>query len=109
VRIAKSMVDAAMKKLALIAVLALAASPVAAQMATTNAQELSGEGALTAPSQAPTTGVVCIEEIAGTLCNVITGPSNGGYGTGSVTVGSSAPPVSIPPCTEFPPANELCN
>jgi hypothetical protein len=96
-----------MKKLALVAVLILAASPVAAQVATSNA--LPGEGAISVPSQAPTTGVICIEEIAVTLCNVPTGPSNGGYGTGSVTVGSSAPPVSIPPCQEFPPANELCN
>jgi hypothetical protein len=98
-----------MKKLALVAVLTLAASPAAAQVSTSNAQGLPGQGAFSTPSQAPTTGVICIEEIAGTLCNVITGPSNGGYGTGSVTVGSSAPPVSIPPCQEFPPANELCN
>jgi hypothetical protein len=45
-----------------------------------------------------------------TFCSEPTAPNNGGYGSGSVTVGSSAPPpASIPPCPEFPPANELCN
>jgi hypothetical protein len=97
-----------MKKLALVAALILAASPVAAQVATSNAQELSGESALSAPSQAPVTGVICIEEMTATFCNVPTAPSNGGYYSG-VTVGSSAPPAAIPPCPEFPPANELCN
>lgn len=98
-----------MKKLALVAALILAASPVAAQVATSNTQELSGEGALSAPSQAPVTGVICIEEMTATFCNVPTAPSNGGYSSGSVTVGSSAPPASTPPCLDFPPANELCN
>jgi hypothetical protein len=76
-----------MKKLALVAALILAASPVAAQVATSNPQELSGEGALSAPSQAPVTGVICIEEMTATFCNVPTAPSNGGYSSGSVTVG----------------------
>jgi hypothetical protein len=103
-----------MKKLALVAALILAASPAAAQVATSNAQELSGqelsgEGALPAPLQAPVTGVICEEEMTATFCNVPTAPSNGGYSSGSVTVGSSAPPASTPPCGDFPPPNELCN
>jgi hypothetical protein len=106
--IAKSVVNAAMKKLALVAVLTLAAPPVAAQVATSNAQGLRGK-ARSQRHRKPQRLALSALKKAGTLCNVITGPSNGGYGTGSVTVGSSAPPVSIPPCQEFPPANELCN
>jgi hypothetical protein len=97
-----------MKKLALVAALIAAASPVAAQVATSNGQELSGEGALPAPLQAPVTGVICEEEMTATFCNLPTAPSNGGYYSG-VAVGSSGPPAATPPCPEFPPANELCN
>jgi hypothetical protein len=55
------------------------------------------------------TGVICEEEMTGTFCNASSGPSNGGYGSGPVTAGSSAPPASIPPCENFPPPNKLCN
>jgi hypothetical protein len=100
-----------MKKVAFVAALLLAASPVAAQVATSNTQELSEEGILSAPSPAPVTdtGIICEEEMTATFCNVPTGPSNGGYGAGSITVGSTAPPAATPPCGNFPPANELCN
>jgi hypothetical protein len=100
-----------MKELALVAALILAGSPVEAQVATSNdvgtsnARELSGQGAV---SQGPTTGVICMEEMTATFCNVPTAPSSGGYYSG-VAVGSSAPPAATPPCPEFPPANELCN
>ena len=46
--------------------------------------------------------------MTGTFCNVPSGPSNGGYGSGGAT-GGNAPPSSIPICPEFPPANELCD
>ncbi len=109
------------KGLAMIAVLLLAVAPVDAQVGTSNAQEqlevqqqIEGQSGRSASSQAAatgaaTTGVTCEEEMTATFCNVPTAPNNGGYGNGSVTVGSSAPPASIPPCPEFPPANELCN
>jgi hypothetical protein len=97
-----------MKKLVLVTALILAASPVTAQVATSNGRE-SGESAQSSPSQGPVTGAICMEEMTATFCNVPTAPSNGGYGNGSVAAGSSAPPAAIPPCPEFPPANELCN
>jgi hypothetical protein len=103
-----------MKKLALIAALLLAASPVAAQ-----SEQPLGAGGQTNTSTLPNTGVICEEEMTATFCNVPTAPSNGGYGSGAVSGssaasssggGSSAPPSpSIPTCSEFPPANELCN
>jgi hypothetical protein len=102
-----------MKNLPLIAALLLAALPVAAQ------EQPLGAGGQTNTSQLPNTGVICQEEIAATFCNVPTAPSHGGYGSGAVSGlsaasssggGSSAPPSpSIPTCSEFPPANELCN
>jgi hypothetical protein len=105
-------VDALMKKLALLAALILAASPVAAQVATSGAtsndQGVSAGGTQSASSQAATTGVICAEEMTATFCNVTGAPSNGGYGSGSVTTGSSAPPAATPLCPDFPPANELC-
>jgi hypothetical protein len=102
-----------MRKIALIAAVLLAASPVAAQVATLNGQQQSGDqGGESAPSQAPTTGVICIEEIIATFCNVPSGPNTGDYqssgGSGSSGgAGSNTP--SISPCTAEPPANELCN
>src|ERR1700722_16040792 len=67
----------------------------------------------------PNTGVICEEEITTTFCNGPPSPSHGGYGSraasGSSAASSSgfsggAPPSpSIPTCSEFPPANELCN
>jgi hypothetical protein len=99
-----------MKKLALIAALLLAASPVAAQ------QQPLGAGGQTNTSLLPNTGVICIEEITATFCNVPSSPSHRGYGS---TAGSGAASASsggagsntssIPICPEFPPANELCN
>jgi hypothetical protein len=52
-----------MKKLALISALLLAASPAAAQVATSlSQQQLGGQCVQSAATQAPTTGVLCIEE-----------------------------------------------
>ena len=97
-----------MKKLAFVAALLLAASPVAAQVATSNGQEASGEGALSAAAAAATSGQAssgvssgnagsfCEDEMTGTFCTSVGAPSNGGFGltNGSGgTVGSSAPPT----------------
>ena len=111
-----------MKKFTLIAALLLAASPVAAQ----SVQQPLGAGGQTNTSSLPNTGVICIEEMTATFCNVPTSPSHGGYGS-SGFVGSSArsglgagsgvtgpsgtaaPSAAIPTCSQFPPPNELCN
>jgi hypothetical protein len=111
-----------MKKLALIAALLLAAPPVAAQ----SVQQPLGAGGQTNNSPLTDTGVICLEEMVATFCNVPTGPNHSGYGsTGSVgssaasglsarsgvtgPTGSAAPSAAIPTCSEIPPANELCN
>ncbi len=106
-----------MKKLALVTALLfallLAPAPVAAQVATSNGQQSAGQAGQSTGSQAPTTGVICIEEMTATFCNVVTGPSSGGYGSNGSSAGSGSGPggntSSIPPCSTFPPANELCN
>jgi hypothetical protein len=78
-----------MKRLALIAALLLAASPVQAQVATSNGQQLlGGQVGQPAPSQAPTTGVICEEEMTATFCNVPSSPNTAGYGSSGAT-GSS--------------------
>jgi hypothetical protein len=96
------------KKLALIAALLLAAPPVAAQVATmSNGQQLlGGQVGQSAPSQAPTTGVICEEMMTATFCNVPSSPNSAGYGPSG---GANSNTTSIPPCPDFPPANELCN
>jgi hypothetical protein len=111
-----------MKKLALIAALLLASSPVAAQ----SRQQPLGAGGQTNTSSLPNTGVICIEEMTATFCNVPSSPSHGGYGSTAASgstagssssggfsstggAGSSTPSRAIPICSEFPPANELCN
>jgi hypothetical protein len=102
-----------MKKLALIAALLSAGSPVAAQVVTSNGQQQFGvQGGQSAPSQAPITGAICDEEITATFCNVPTRPNTNGYGSsgGSGSSGGAGSNTSsIPPCAEEPPANELCN
>ena len=110
-----------MKKLALIYALLLAASPAAAQLATSSrVRELNGQSVQTTPIEAPTTGVFCIEEMTATFCNVTTGPNTSGYGSRSVSTSSSraassgvsassggagAISPSIPPCSSEPPFN----
>jgi hypothetical protein len=111
-----------MKKLSLIAALLLGASPVAAQ----SVQQPLGTSGEINNSTLTNTGVICLEEMVATFCNVPTGPNLNGYGSsGSVGLraasGSSAgsgvsgpgggagPSAAIPTCSEFPPANELCN
>jgi len=115
-----------MKKLALISALLLAASPAAAQLATSSrVQQLNGQSVQSTPTVAPTTGVFCIEEMTATFCNVVTGPNTSGYGSRGVSTSSSratsssgvsassggagAISPSIPPCSSEPPFNELCN
>ena len=78
-----------MKKLALISALLLAASPAAAQLATSQrVQQLNGQSVQTTPTVAPTTGVFCIEEMTATFCNVTTGPNTSGYGSRGVSTSS---------------------
>ena len=114
-----------MKKLALICALLLAASPAAAQLATSSrVQQLGGEPVQSTPTVAPTTGVFCIEEMTATFCNVTTGPNTSGYGSRGVSTSSSGAAASgvsassggagaispsIPPCSSEPPFNELCD
>jgi hypothetical protein len=118
-----------MKKRVLIAVMLVAASPAAAQVATSQSQQglLPGQTELAptqAPTQAPTTGVLCTEEMAATFCNVPTGPNFGGYGTvnRSAAIGASGTAgglsagggvggnaSSVPQCPSPMPFNELCN
>src|SRR6516164_7003228 len=70
------------KELALISALLLAASPTAAQLATSSrVQQLNGQSVQSTPTVAPTTGVFCIEEMTATFCNVVTGPNTSGYGS----------------------------
>ena len=80
-------------------------------------------------SRNPTTGVICVEGITATFCNVASGPNTNGYGSlsgsgggrtgssggsGSAAAfasggGAGANTSSIPACGGFPTANELCN
>lgn len=125
---------------ALIAAVFPAVSPVSAQVGTLNGQRqvatpngqplLGSRGRQPAPSQAPTTGTFCIEEMTATFCNVPVGPNTNGYGSGvgSTSTGGSASTggstggggsaasggagvnaSSLPPCMREPAANELCN
>ncbi len=114
-----------MKKLVLIAVLLLATSPVAAQVATNGQQQsgatsgdqqVGGQNGQSAGSQAPTTGVICLEEMTATFCNVATSPNTNGYGSigrsGSSSGsgsggGAGSNTLSTLPCP-YPSSNELC-
>ena len=102
-----------MKKLATIAALVFAVSPAAAQVATLNGQAQSPiQGGAKGSTQAPITGVFCIEEMTANFCNVVSGPNTGGYGARSGSGSSGGPgggPSSIPPCPAEPSFNELCN
>ncbi len=143
------------KKLALIAALVLvtpemASFSVQAQTSATNAttnSQLTNRNAANAlgvtagtpttsqqqtSNRSPTTGVICVEEMTATFCNVPSGPNTNGYGSlggfgsgsgtgssgGSGSTGGSAAASgggagvntsSIPACGGFPTANELCN
>jgi hypothetical protein len=144
-----------MKKLALIAALALAPlalPPASAQAqtsptnATTNSQLANSNTAnalgittgvttngqpQTGSQTSPTTGVICLEEMTATFCNVPSGRNTNGYGSsggsgsaggagsgaGSASAagsassggGAGANTSSIPACSGFPSPNELCN
>ena len=117
-----------MKMFALTIALLLAASPVAAQQ-----QQALGAGGQINNSTLPNTGLICIEEMVATFCNLPVGPNTAGYGSSTAFSGSSATSgtsaasgssagagvgaasggristTSIPPCGSFPPPNELCN
>jgi hypothetical protein len=121
-----------MKTLALTVALFLTASPVAAQQ---QRQQALGTGGQTNTSILPSNGIVCIEEMTATFCNVPTSPNTRGYGSSAAVSGSSATSGSstgsglsagsgvsggtytssgartttVPPCGAFPPPNELCN
>ena len=100
-----------MMKLALIAALLLAASPVEAQVATSNAAQgntsnaqSAGQAGQSALSQSQTTGVICEELMTATFCNVPSSPNTAGYGSGGATEssvasgGAGSNTSSIPPC-----------
>jgi len=94
-------------------------APAAAPLAISNGQLPSGnEGGGSVvpqapqPSQAPTTGVFCIQEMTATFCNIVTSPNINGYGTrtGSASNGAAGGNISsLPPCPAHPPFNELCD
>ena len=118
-----------MKIFALTVALLLAASPVAAQQR----QQALGAGGQINNSTLPNTGLICIQEMVATFCNLPVGPNNAGYGSSTAFSGSSArsgtsagsgssagsgvgaasgsgiSTTSIPPCGAFPSPNELCN
>ncbi len=118
-----------MTKVFLFAAVLLTVLPVEALVSILNGQlESGGQSGQFATSQpsttAPTTGVICEEEMTATFCNVVTGPNSGGYGSngagssagsgsgvgsgpgGGASAGSI---MSIPPCGSEPPPNELCD
>jgi hypothetical protein len=83
---------------ALIAIVFPAVSPVSAQVGTSNARERiaapntpqsGSQSGQPAPSQAPTTGTFCIEEMTATFCNVPVGPNTNGYGSAAGTASTS--------------------
>ena len=85
---------------ALIAIVFPAVSPVSAQVGTSNAQERiaapntpqsGSQSGQPAPSQAPTTGTFCIEEMTATFCNVPVGPNTNGYGSAAGTASTRDP------------------
>jgi hypothetical protein len=105
-----------MKLAPTIIALVLATSPAAAQVATSTSAGTTTSsitGTSTGSSTATTTGVICDEEMTATFCNVSTDPNNAGYGTNAGVAATSAgiitPSPAIPTCSNFPPADELCN
>src|SRR6476620_6882726 len=74
-----------MKMFALTIPLLLAASPVAAQH-----QQALGAGGQINNSTLPNTGLICIQEMVATFCNLPVGPNNAGYGSSTAFSGSSA-------------------
>jgi hypothetical protein len=99
-----------MRLIALTFALVALTSPAVAQ-GVSQRDETEGQSSPSS-SQGPTTDVICREEISATFCNVVGGPSNGGFGSTSGaqgTVGSSAVPTPIPPCGNFWPPAEACD
>jgi hypothetical protein len=102
-----------MTKLAIVFALLLAASPVAAQ---SQQQQPLGAGGQTNNSPLTDTGVICLQEMVATFCNVPTGPNHSGFGSSGAGAASSSGTgsagstmTSIPPCAALGPADELCN
>jgi len=106
-----------MKNLATIAALVFPVSPAAAQMATPNGQAQSPiQGGAKGSTQAPITGVFCIEEMTANFCNVVTGPNTAVMAQEAVpdrtadrVAAPGGGPSSIPRRPAEPPFNELCN
>jgi hypothetical protein len=105
-----------LKLLSFIAVLAVTASPLAAQTSGSSGEgtntlrggQFNSQSSQSSQSQGSASGVICAEEMTGTFCNTVTSPSTGGYGASSSSVGSSTA-TPIPACGTLPPADELCN
>jgi len=99
----------------IIALLLAATSRLAAQITMNEPGQPLGTttGRTTVTSPSTSTGVICEEEMTATFCNVVTSPSSGGYGTagGAAATGAgiATPSPAIPTCSNFPPADELCN
>ena len=76
-----------MKMFAMTVALLLAASPVAAQQ---QRQQALGAGGQVNNSTLPNTGLICIEEMVATFCNLPVGPNLAGYGS-TTTYSGRAP------------------
>jgi len=119
VQLMKSLESVAASVSVLVFFLVSPPAPAAALLAISNSQlppGSEGGGSVVPqapqPSQAPMTGVFCIEEMTATFCNVVTGPNINGYGTrtGSASNGAAGGNTSsLPPCPAHPPFNELCD
>ena len=119
VQLMKSLESVAASVSVLVFFLVSPPAPAAAQLAISNSPlppGSEGGGSVVPqapqPSQAPTTGVFCIEEMTATFCNVVTGLNINGYGTptGSASNGAAGGNTSsLPPCPAHPPFNELCD
>jgi hypothetical protein len=71
-----------MKMFALTIPLVLAASP--------QQQQALGAGGQINNSTLPNTGLICIQEMVATFCDLPVGPNNAGYGSSTAFSGSSA-------------------
>ena len=119
VQLMKSLESVAASVSVLVFFLVSPPAPAAAQLAISNSPlppGSEGGGSVVPqapqPSQAPTTGVFCIEEMTATFCNVVTGPNINGYGTRTGSASNDAAggnTSSLPPCPAHPPFNELCD
>ncbi len=103
-------------KVAFIVALLLVTWPVAAQQVTLPDQQQQplGTAGRIVTSPLTKTGVMCLQEMVATFCNVPSGPNTAGYGShggaAATSAGIASPSPSIPICGEgIVAANELCN